>query len=155
MQSQNARLERKDEIIKGKGDVAESRDEDPEATKEAPSPRSGGLVRWLFNPKQRRFILPATGLWILVLDWLLFSSNVLSAWLATPAVMVLGFVLGSGGALLAQRKAANDSLWSAAIKALLAGIVVGLPWPIGGTLVGGWVLLTSGLADARKEMMGR
>lgn len=155
MQSQNARLERKDEIIKGEGDVAESRDEDPEATKEAPSPRSGGLVRWLFNPKQRRFILPATGLWILVLDWLLFSSNVLSAWLATPAVMVLGFVLGSGGALLAQRKAANDSLWSAAIKALLAGIVVGLPWPIGGTLVGGWVLLTSGLADARKEMMGR
>jgi hypothetical protein len=94
-------------------------------------------------------------MWILVLDWLLFSSNVLSAWLATPAVMVLGFVLGSGGAFLAQRKAANDALWRATLKALLAGIVVGLPWPIGGTLVGGWVLLTSGLADARKEIMGK
>jgi hypothetical protein len=94
-------------------------------------------------------------MWILVLDWLLFSSNVLSAWLATPAVMVLGFVLGSGGAFLAQRKAANDALWSATLKALLAGIVVGLPWPIGGTLVGGWVLLTSGLANARKEIMGK
>jgi hypothetical protein len=108
---------------------------------------------WLFNPKQRRFIVPATGVWILVLDWVLFSSNVLSAWLATPVVMLLGFVLGSGGAFLAQRRAASESLWSAAAKAFLAGIVVALPWPIGGTLLGGWVLLTSGLADAKKELM--
>ncbi len=79
----------------------------------------------------------------------------LSAWLATPAVMILGFVLGGGGTFLAQRRAANDAFWSAAFKALLAGIVVGLPWPIGGTLVGGWVLLTSGLADARKKIMGK
>ena len=110
-------------------------------------------MRWLINPKRRRFILPATGVWILVLDWLLFSSNVLSAWLATPAVMALGFVLGSMGTFLVQRRWANDSSWRAAAKALLAGIVVGLPWPIGGTLVGGWVLLTAGLADARKEIM--
>ncbi|MGB5164362.1 MAG: hypothetical protein WBN09_06740 [Woeseiaceae bacterium] len=110
-------------------------------------------MNWLFNPKQRRFLLPATGLWILVLDWLLFSSNALSAFLATPVVMLLGFVLGSGGTFLAQRRAANDSLWSATMKAIIAGIVVGLPWPIGGTLVGGWVLLTSGLADARKELV--
>ena len=112
-------------------------------------------MRWLFNPKKRRFILPATGVWILVLDWLLFSSNILSAWLATPVVMVIGFVLGSVGTFLAQRRAANDASWSAALKALLAGIVVGLPWPIGGTLIGGWVLLTSGLVDARKEIMGK
>ena len=135
--------------------MTESRNENSEPQERAPSRRSGGLVRWLFNPKQRRFILPATGLWILVLDWLLFSSSVLSAWLATPVVMVLGFVLGSVGTFLAQRKAANDASWSAALKALLAGVVVGLPWPIGGTLVGGWVLLTSGLADARKEIMGK
>ncbi|MDJ0759027.1 MAG: hypothetical protein QNJ19_06480 [Woeseiaceae bacterium] len=100
-------------------------------------------------------MLPATGLWILVLDWLLFSSNMLSAWLATPAVVVLGFALGSVGTFLAQRKAANDGPASAALKALLAGIVVGIPWPVGGTIVGGWVLLTSGLADARKEIMNR
>ncbi len=119
------------------------------------SHRSGGLLGWLFNPKQRRFILPATGLWILVLDWLLFSSNILTAWLATPIIVVIGFVFGGVGAFLAQRKKANDSLWIAAFKSLLAGIVVGVPWPIGGTLIGGWVLLTSGLADARKEIMGK
>ena len=135
--------------------MTEPKDKNSEMDEQAPSRQSRGLLRWLFNPRQRRFILPATGMWILGLDWLLFSSNVLSAWLATPAVVVLGFVLGSGGAFLAQRKAANDALWSAALKAVLAGIVVGLPWPIGGTLVGGWVLLTSGLADARKEIRGK
>ena len=134
--------------------MTESRHKDSGTRERASSQKSGGLVRWLFNPGQRRFILPATGLWILVLDWLLFSSSVLSAWLATPVVMVLGFVLGSVGAFLAQRKAAHDAFPSASFKALLAGVVVGLPWPIGGTLVGGWVLLTSGLADARKEIMG-
>lgn len=135
--------------------MAESRYASSESEKHAPSRKSGGFVRWLFNPKRRRFILPVTGAWILVLDWLLFSSNVFSAWLATPAVMILGFLLGGGGTFLAQKKAAGDALWSAALKALLAGIVVGLPWPIGGTLVGGGVLLTSGLADARKEIMNR
>ncbi len=131
--------------------MAES--EDGRSLKEEPPHPSGGPVRWLLNPKRKRFLLPATGLWILVLDWLLFSSNVLSAWLATPAVIVLGFVLGSVGTLLVQRKAANDGPAIAAGKALLAGIVVGVPWPVGGTIVGGWVLLTSGLADAKKEIM--
>lgn len=135
--------------------MIESNDTNPDSRERSPSQRSGGLMNWLFNPKRRRFILPATGVWILVLDWLLFSSNVLSAWLATPVVMLLGFVLGSGATFLAQRRAANDALWSAAMKAILAGIVVGLPWPIGGTLLGGWVLLTSGLADARKELLRR
>ena len=123
------------------------------AAKPEPPRRSGGIVGWLFSPRQRRFILPATGLWILVLEWLLFSSNILSAWLATPIVVIVGFVLGGGGAFLVQRKKADDALWSALLKGLLAGIVVGVPWPIGGTLIGGWVLLTSGLADARKEIM--
>jgi hypothetical protein len=136
-------------------DMTEYKDASSEPEEQTPSRRSGGLVRWLFNPKKRRFILPATGAWILVLDWLLFSSNVFSAWLATPVVMLLGFVLGSGGTFLIQRKAADDASWSAALKAVLAGIVVGLPWPIGGTLVGGGVLLTSGLADARKEIMDK
>ena len=98
-------------------------------------------------------MLPATGAWILALDWLLFSSNVLSAWLATPVAMAAGFVLGGAGAYLLQNRRANDAPWRAALKAVLAGVVVGVPWPIGGTLVGGWVLLSSGLGDARDEIM--
>ena len=135
--------------------MAEHKDTNAGPEHHEPADHSSGLVRWLFNPKKRRFMLPATGAWILALDWLLFSSNVLSAWLATPVVMVAGFVLGGAGAYLAQMRGANDAPWSAVLKAILAGIVVGLPWPIGGTLVGGWVLLSSGLGDARKEIMGK
>ena len=135
--------------------MTESNGANSEPEQHEPADQSGGLVRWLFNPKKRRFMLPATGAWILALDWLLFSSNALSAWLATPVVMVAGFVLGGAGAYLAQRRGANDAPWRAVLKAVLAGIVVGLPWPIGGTLVGGWVLLSSGLGDARKEIMGK
>ena len=100
-------------------------------------------------------MLPATGVWILALDWLLFSTNTLSAWTATPIVMLVGFVLGSAGAYMIQRRGADDTPWSAVLKAVLTGIVVGLPWPVGGTLIGGWVLLSSGLGNARKEVLGR
>ena len=120
-----------------------------------PAGRISGLYLWLFHPKQKRFLLPATGLWILAMDWLLFSSNAFSAFAATPIVMVAGFVLGSAGAYLIQWKGAEDSLWRAVLKALLAGIVVGLPLPVGGTLIGGWILLFSGLGSARKEVLGR
>jgi hypothetical protein len=120
-----------------------------------PADHSSGLERRLFKPKQRRFMLPATGAWILALDWLLFSSNVLSAGTATPLVMVAGFVLGGAGAYVIQRKRANDEPRSAVLKAVLAGIVVGLPWPVGGTLLGGWVLLASGLGNARKDVQDR
>ena len=119
------------------------------------SRHASGLSRWLFHPQRQRFLLPATGVWILVLDWVLFSANVFSAWLATPAVTVVGFLFGGAGTFLAQRRAGRDTLWRAALKALLAGIVVGLPWPVGGTFVGGWVLLSSGLADARRQIMGK
>ena len=114
-----------------------------------------GLISWLFHPQRQRLFLPATGVWILALDWILFSSNVFSAWLATPAVMVAGFLLGGAGTFLAQRRGGRDTFWRAALKGLLAGIVVGVPWPVGGTLVGGWVLLSSGLTDARRQITGK
>ena len=100
---------------------------EPSAPKFGPEPRepadhSSGLVRRLFKPEQRRFMLPATGAWILALDWLLFSSNALSAGTATPIVMVVGFVLGGAGAYVIQRRGADDAPWSAVLKAALAGI---------------------------------
>jgi hypothetical protein len=93
----------------------------------------------------RRFMLPLTGAWILGLDWLLFSQNVLSLGLATPIIVVIGFFLGSIGTYLLQRRLAHDDRASAGLKSLVAGIAVGVPWPIFGTAIGGWVLLASGL----------
>jgi hypothetical protein len=99
--------------------------------------------------KRRQFLVPAAGAWILALDWVLFSSSALTAWLATPVAMIAGFVLGGAGVYLIQRRATGDTRGRAALKALLAAIVVGLPWPLGGTLVGGWVLLSSGLKTGK------
>ena len=130
--------------------------ETPPTTSDAPSaPRKTGVLGWLFHPQQKRFLLPATGGLILALDWLLFSSNAISGMLATPLVMILGFVLGSTGTYLIQTRYGGDSRSRAALKALLAGIVVGLPWPLGGTLIGGWVLLTSGLGNAKQDALDR
>ena len=105
---------------------------------------------WLVDPK-RGHLLPLTGIWILTLDWLLFSSNLMTAGLATPLVVSIGFVLGASGTLVFQKWFAGDSLWKAALKALAAGIVVGTPWPLTGTLVGGWILLASGIKTTKRE----
>jgi hypothetical protein len=137
----------------GAGTVAELTATNSERELQEQAGRFSGLYRWLFHPKQKRFLLPATGVWILTLDWLLFSSNALTALTATPVVMAVGFVLGSIGAYLIQRRGAKDAQWKAALKAVLAGLVVGLPLPVGGTIIGGWVLLFSGLGNAKKEIL--
>jgi hypothetical protein len=96
-------------------------------------------------------LLPISGLWIVGLDWLLFSSNAVSLGLATPVSVGLGFLLGSMGTLLFQRGLAREPRWKAAFKALIAGVLVGVPWPIGGTIAGGWILVASGLNQLTKK----
>jgi hypothetical protein len=103
------------------------------------------LWRWLIGPLPRQFLLPLTGLWILGLDWLLFSQDLLTVGLAMPVLVVLGFLLGGGGAFFIQRRFAGDAPWKGLFKAILAGIVVGIPLPLAGTVIGGWIVLASGL----------
>jgi hypothetical protein len=111
---------------------------------------ASGPFRWLVDP-DRGLLLPLTGIWILALDWLLFSSNLVTAGLATPIVMGIGFLLGGGGALILQKRIAGDPFWKALPKAIVAGIVVGAPWPLAGTLVGGWVLLAAGMQRSERK----
>jgi hypothetical protein len=108
-------------------------------------------LRWLIEPKH--ILLPVTGLWILAWDWLLFSTSAISLGLAVPFAMVIGFVVGGGGTFYFQRRFAGDALWKAALKALVAGICVGVPWPLAGTLLGGWVLLVSGLTSIKGKLL--
>ena len=112
--------------------------------------RESAKLGWLIEPQRGRLLLPASGLWIVALDWLLFSSNILSLGLATPIVVCLGLLFGSVGTFYLQSRFARDKLWLAAVKGLFAGVVVGLPWPITGTLIGGWVLFVSGLAKRKR-----
>lgn len=107
--------------------------------------------RWLVEPK--RILLPVSGLWILAWDWLLFSTSALSLGLAVPIAVVIGFVAGGAGTLYFQRRFAGDTLWKAVLKALVAGTCVGAPWPLAGTLLGGWVLLASGITSAKGKLL--
>ena len=124
----------------------------PEQTEQTVPPRQCGRLRWLIEPQRHRLLLPVCGLWILALDWLLFSSNVLSLGLATPIIVVIGFLAGSVGTYYFQSQFSGDKMWLASVKALFAGSVVGVPWPLAGTLIGGWVLFVSGLGNTRNKV---
>jgi hypothetical protein len=113
------------------------------------SSRKDSFLEWLVAPAVGRWLLPATGLWILGLDWLLFSQNATSLGLATPLVVVAGFLLGTAGSYVFQRRFAADTRSAAWLKSIAAGLIVGVPLPLAGTVVGGWVLVNSGLASLK------
>jgi hypothetical protein len=117
-----------------------------------PPKRSSGLFGWLLDPSPERFLLPATGLLIVGLDWLLFPKEAATLLLSTPITAVLGFLAGSFGTYHLQRNYAQNTKPAALLKAVLAGLLVGVPFPLAGTLVGGWVLATSGLHDLKNRL---
>lgn len=125
-------------------------EEDIETSRKSLVDKASGHVHWLIDPN-RGLLLPLTGVWILGLDWLLFSSNLLSAGLATPIVIVLGFVVGGLGTFLLQKYVAGETFGGALLKAFIAGIVVGVPWPLSGTFVGGWILLAAGMKNSKRN----
>ena len=113
------------------------------------------LWHWLTEPHDAQWLLPATGAWILGLDWFLFSQETISLGLAVPATAVIGFLGGALGTYLFQSRYAGDRAPSVWLKAILAGLVVGIPVPLAGTFVGGWILFNSGLASIRDRMLRR
>ena len=95
------------------------------------------------------FLHPATGALILGLDWLLFSGTLATGGAGLMLAVVLGLSLGGIGTCCIQRFWAKERWSRAVLKGVLGGMVVGLPFPIGGTIVGGAVLASSGLDQLR------
>ncbi len=62
-----------------------------------PAPAEPTLWNWLTDPTNAQWLLPVTGAWILGLDWLLFAENTMSLYLATPLLVVAGFIGGTLG----------------------------------------------------------
>ena len=108
---------------------------------------------WLTIPLPKRFMLPATGLLIMGLDWLLFSEEAATFGIAIPFTSVVGFLAGSIGTFHLQTKYGLDRQPAALLKALLAGVLVGIPFPLAGTLAGAWILASSGLAGLRWRLL--
>lgn len=124
----------------------------PEHVAAAEATAQPGLLQWLIEPLQDRMYLPLAGLWILGLDWLLFPPEAATVGLATPFTSLLGFILGSMGVYQMQRRFAFDNKRDATLKAIVAGFIVGLPVSLAGTVVGGWILATSGLIHLRDRL---
>jgi hypothetical protein len=108
---------------------------------------------WLTNPMPKRFMLPATGLLIMGLDWLLFSKEAASFGILIPLTSVVGFLAGSIGTYLLQTRRGLDSKPAACLKGVLAGVLVGIPFPLAGTMAGGAILASSGLAGLRWRLL--
>jgi hypothetical protein len=111
-----------------------------------------GWFDWLTDPLPRRFMLPATGLLIMGLDWLFFSEEAATLGLAIPFTTLFGFVAGSLGTFYLQRKYGLDSKPAAVLKSLIAGVLVGIPFPLAGTIAGAWILTTSGLLGLKDRL---
>jgi hypothetical protein len=111
-----------------------------------------GWLDWLTDPLPKRFMLPATGLLIMGLDWLFFSEEAATLGLAIPMTSIVGFLAGSLGTYHLQRKYGLDSRPAAWLKSLVAGILVGIPFPLAGTIAGAWILTTSGLMGLKDRL---
>lgn len=97
------------------------------------------------------FLHPYSGLAILGLDWLLFSSGFITLGASTVVMPVVGFVAGTVVVTVCQRFARRDSWLVSLAKGIPAGIVVGIPFPIAGTVVGGTILAISGLSSLKRR----
>ena len=93
----------------------------------------------------RTFYHPAGGVVILALDWLIFGTDFLTGFLALPWMCVVGFAVSFPLVLAVQLKWTKDALPAALGKAFLGAFMVGLPFPITGTILGAAILALSGL----------
>jgi hypothetical protein len=103
----------------------------------------------------RTFYHPASGVVILGLDWLAFGTDFLTGFMALPVLCVLSFLISFPVIFAIQRKWTQDGLSAALGKAFLGAFMVGLPFPITGTLLGGAILALSGLPHHPVDVVKR
>ena len=95
---------------------------------------------------RRYWLHPKSGILILAVDWFFFGPELLTAEAAAIVTVPLAFLVTTAGVFWIQRRKNGDSVSAALLKALLGGIVAGIPTSIGGTILGTAVLAISGLS---------
>jgi len=103
----------------------------------------------------RTFYHPASGVVILALDWLIFGTDLFTSFLAMPVMCVLGFLVSFVLVLAIQLKWSKDKLPSALGKSFLGAFLVGLPFPITGTILGAAILALAGLPHHPVDVVKR
>jgi hypothetical protein len=94
---------------------------------------------------KKTFYHPASGAAILLLDWLFFGVE----WELGPVTLVVSCVLAAAAAFSAvayvQERWHGDEPRVARAKAALGAVAAGVPFAVGGTALGGLILVLSGL----------
>ena len=111
--------------------------------------------------ERRTFFHPASGAAILAIDWLFFGLE----WELGPVSLVLSCAAAFAATFFVvdrvQRRWHGDEPRVARAKALFGAAAAGAPFAIGGTIVGGLILVLSGLKAggianaARRLFQGR
>ena len=104
-----------------------------------------GGIRGMFRRDQPSVLHPLSGLVMLGLDWVLFGGELLSGFVLEPLLVPLGALAGFISTFLIERRYAGRSLGRSLLAAAFGALVVGVPWPVTGTLIGFAVLALSGL----------
>ena len=89
---------------------------------------------------------PVSGLIILGVDTAFFGVDAASLGLTLPISCATAFLITSVSLYHVQRRMGGDRPAPAAVKALIGGLLAGIPTSISGTLLGTLVLLLSGLS---------
>jgi hypothetical protein len=105
------------------------------------------------QPGLTRFYHPASGVIILALDWLAFGSDLFTDFIALPLMCVLSFLVSFPLIYAVQVKWSQDKTLPALGKAFLGAFMVGLPFPITGTMLGAAILALSGLPRHPKDVL--
>jgi hypothetical protein len=107
-----------------------------------PSPANDSSVPFA---NLRTFYHPASGVVILGLDWLAFGTDFFTGFIAVPLLCVLSFLVSFALIFTVQMKWTKDTAPTALGKSFLGAFLVGLPFPITGTILGAAILVLSGL----------
>jgi len=88
-----------------------------------------------------------SGLLILGVDWLFFAPEAATAQTALIVTVPLAFLAAFTGTFWIQRRRNGDTIRAALLKALVGGVLAGVPTPISGTVFGTLVLVLSGMSN--------
>jgi len=99
---------------------------------------------------RKLFLHKLSGLWVFLVDNAFFGVTVATA-IPTGGFSLLitcslASLSGGLGVFLIQKMINGDSLRQALNKALLAGVLSGIPTSLAGTIYGAWVLRMAGLS---------
>ena len=103
----------------------------------------------------RTFYHPASGVAILMLDWIAFGTDFFTGMVALPVVCVLSFLVSFVIVYIIQKKWTKDQTAAALGKAFIGAFLVGLPFAITGTLLGAAILALSGLPQHPIDVVKR